>query len=367
MTYGIKKSILDLSKGSYATDNHLPEDLSNFIDCSSGINPLGFSKQVNISIKNIPLEIINSYPESNKDIKNAIIKFWENIVSLNQNQILLGGGSIELIYKINKLFIDGNSKVLGYSPQFTDYIDDINSYGAKYEYYLMDMNNNFKFDPNLFLEKMNTDYQLYYLDNPNNPTGQIIHITSIEKIIKRAKELGVAIIIDEAYGDFMDLQNSAVSLIHKYDNLLVIRTFAKGLGLAGLRAGYIVTSNEFSKHYLKISNPYEMNSLARYLTIAAIEDRNFIKESIDQLINYKERFMNSLSKFIVLETSPAVPIMTIKHPDPNVDLEKFLLKHGIITVSGRGFIGLGKDFVRARLTQNVDQLINAFQKAEAEI
>lgn len=367
MGYGIRESILDLDKSSYAKENHLPDDLSSFIDCSAGINPLGFSKKVEGSLKAIPYEIVNKYPESSNDLKKLIVEYWEEIAVLNKEQILLGDGSIELIYKINKLFIDKKSKVLGYSPQFTDYIDDVKTYGGIYEHYLMNRDNNFKFNPLLFLRKMKEDYKLFYIDNPNNPTGQIIDIVSIEEIVKRAKKMGIPVIIDEAYGDFMDKENSAISLINKYDNLFVIRTFSKGLGLAGIRAGYIITSNKIAEYYLKISNPYEMSGLARYLAMVAIKDKDFIEECNKKLRLYKKKFMDSLTKLIILETSLTVPIMTIMHPDPYVDLEELLLRYRIISVSGQGFIGLDKNFVRIRLSKDIDKLIEAFKKVEREI
>lgn len=364
--YGIRKSVLGLNTSTYARENHLPKDLSGFIDCAAGINPLGFSEKIKIALRDIPGEIINLYPECNIDIKTAIIKFWMDLVELRDDQIILGDGSIELIYKINKLFVDKGSRVLGYSPQFSAYIDDIRSYGAIYENYLMNMENNFEFDADLFLEKMSKDHRLFYIDNPNNPTGQIIHIESIERIVKKAYELGVVIIIDEAYGDFMDKGNSATKLINKYNNLLVLRTFSKGLGLAGVRAGYMITSNKLTREYLKISNPYEMSGIARYLGAVALEDEDFINESIKIMSLYKERFINSLRKLTVLKTDMPVPIMTLKHPDPQVDLEELLLKNKIISVSGRGFIGLGRNFVRIRICEDIDLLIEAFKYVEKE-
>lgn len=367
MTYGIKNSILNLEKNSYAKENSLTEDLSNFIDCSAGINPLGFSKSVEKAIKDIPLELINLYPETSNDLKDSIIEYWKDLNHIARNQILFGDGSIELIYKINKMFIDIDSKVLGYSPQFSDYINDIKTYGGIYEYYLMDNKNNFKFNVKTFLEKMNKNHKLFYIDNPNNPTGQVIDIEDLEKITIKAKQLGAPVIIDEAYGDFMNIENSAVSLINKHDNLFILRTFSKGLGLAGIRAAYIITSTMFAKHYLKISNPYEMGSISRYLAELAIKDKSFMGESIRKLSVDKKNFMDSLTKLKILESNLSVPIMTIMHPDPNVDLENVLLEHKIISVSGRAFIGLGKNFARIRLSKDIDKMIRAFQQVEDEI
>lgn len=367
MVYGLKDNILNLDTSSYAKEHELPEDLSKYIDCSNGINPFGFSKEVEKALTSIPFEIINTYPKSSLDLKEAIVQYWNEVCHIDPNEIILGDGSIQLLYKTNKLFIDDASKALGYSPQFPDYIDDVKTSGGIYDYCLLKMDENFKFNLEDYLNKMNKGYKLFYIDNPNNPTGQVIDITSIEEIVQKAEGLNRPVILDEAYGDFISKKDSAISLLNKYDNLIVIRTFSKGLGLAGIRAGYLVTSKEFAKHFSKISNPFEINNIARYLAIAALKDENFMASSGSQLRSYKQQFMDSLKKLKVLETDASVPIMTLMHPDPNVDLESLLFKHHILSIPGQSFIGLGKNSVRIMITKDIDTLISAFHRVENEI
>lgn len=367
MKFGIKDSILNLETNSYAKEHNLPENLSSYIDCSNGINPFGVSKEVEKSFNCIPLELINKYPKQSSELKKSIKEYWSNINHIDENQILLGAGSIELIYKINKLFIDSNSKVLGYSPQFSDFIDDIKSNGGTYESYLMNIENNYKFDSDKYLDMMNKDYKLFYIDNPNNPTGQVIDINYIDAIVKKAKHLGLPVIIDEAYGDFISKSNSAITLLNTYDNLIVMRTFSKGLGLAGIRAGYLITSNAIAEQYCKISNPFEVTGIARFLATAAMRDREFVLNCKKEIIDIKKRFIDSLNNLVVLETNLSVPIMTLMHPNKNVDLEDLLLKHHIISVSGRGFYGLGKNFVRIMINPEIDVLISTFGLIDSNI
>ena len=357
--YSIRDSISNLFKSSYAREDSFPENISNFIDCSSGINPFGFSSQVKAAVQSIPLEAINLYPESSTGLKKTLMEYWQDVIEIKGNNIFFGNGSIDIIYKINKLFLDDKSKVLGYSPQFSDYIDDVKSYGGIYDYHLMTMENNFKFIPEVFLGKVNKHYKLIYIDNPNNPTGQIIPLPSIEEIVKKAQSLGICVIIDEAYGDFMDKSNSAVTLVKKYNNIFILRTFSKGLGLAGVRGGYLVTSDIFTEYYNKVSNPYVLNGIANYIAIAALNDIRFIDECKEKVRIAKTKIINSLQKCTVLETDLHVPIMTIKHPDSNVDLMELLKNHNILAVSGAGFIGLDKSFARLRIPSDVDSLVSA--------
>ncbi|WZL74101.1 histidinol-phosphate transaminase [Clostridiaceae bacterium 35-E11] len=367
MNFAIKPSILSLYKNSYANESALSVNSYTCIDCSSGINPFGFSEEVKKSLTNLSPELVHAYPESNEALKEAIINYWHNVIHLQYNHILLENGSIDIIYKINKLFLDYKSKVLGYSPQFTDFIDDIQSYDGIYDYQLMTMENNYKFMPKLFLEKINKQYKLIYLDNPNNPTGQIIPVSAIEEIVKKAHDLDICVIIDEAYGDFMDQSNSAMSLLNNYDNLFVLRTFSKGLGLAGIRAGYLVTSKALADYYAKISNPYSMNGIARYLATAALKDTTFLNDCRQKIRLAKKQLMHKLHKLIVLETDFDVPIMTIKHPDPQIDFEEMLKRYNILTISGKGFIGLDKSFVRLRISSSMDSLMKVFSEIESRL
>jgi histidinol-phosphate aminotransferase len=367
MEYGIRSSIASLDKVSYAEDKHALLTPDHLIDCSIGTNPFGFSNEVARSLKTLPLDIINLYPESSDDLKEAIADFWKGIIPLRRSQILLGHGSIELIYKVNKMFIEEKSTVLGYSPQFPDYINDARTLGGQYDCYLLDKENNFRFCPEKFIARLRKGINLVYIDNPNNPTGQVIALHDLEAIAHQADTLGIPMIIDEAYGDFLPASASAVSLLDRYNHLMILRSFSKGLGLAGIRGGYIVTSDRLAEQYTKISNPYEMSGIARYLAIASLRDRNFMEDCGPKLQMNKKRFMASLTRLNVLETDLSVPIMTISHPDAHVDLQELLRRHRILTVSGESFIGLDKSFVRLRIPKDIDALMDAFWLIEKEM
>mgnify|MGYP000113890452 CR=1 FL=1 len=89
---------------------------------------------------------------------------------------------------------------------------------------------NYRFDPDAFVEQITDDVTMIYIDNPNNPTGQVINLYAIEKILDRALEVGAGVVIDEAYGDFMPNQNSAMTLTEEYPNLIMVRTMSKPSG-----------------------------------------------------------------------------------------------------------------------------------------
>ena len=173
----------------------------------------------------------------------------------------MADGSIHVIYLLNRLFIEKGDKVLGYSPQFSEYETDIKMHGATYDYVLLKKEDNFKFNEKEFIEKINPEYKVIYIDNPNNPTGQIIPLSSIENIVKEAAKYDIAVMVDEAYGEYMPKENSAVKLLNNYDNVIALKTFSKGFGLAGLRAGYAVLPEQLVSPIKKISTPYEVSEM----------------------------------------------------------------------------------------------------------
>lgn len=134
---------------------------------------------------------------------------------------------MERLEKINKFVIREGSKVLGYALQFSEYITEVRVMGGFYEYMSLKKEEDFEFNYEEFIEKINDSYTLVYIDNPNNPTGQVISLDVIEEVTKKALEEEVIVVVDEAYGDSMDIKNSAVNL--EYPNLIVVRSFSKGL------------------------------------------------------------------------------------------------------------------------------------------
>ena len=261
MIFNINGSIKSQLKQSYAQEGEdYMEDIE--IDCSEGINTICFSDVAIEAFNNIEYTIMRDYPHS-LSVKESVIDFWGEHINANLevDNIFLCDGSVNGLYFINRLFLEKDDVVLGYSPQFPEYETDVKMYGAKYKSYKLKEENNYRFIIDEFLPYINGDEKIIYIDNPNNPTGQVIELENIEKISKIALENNVVVVVDEAYGDYMDIENSAIKLCEKYENLMVVRTFSKGYGLAGLRSGYIVMNKDLCSQLNKITNPYSMSAL----------------------------------------------------------------------------------------------------------
>jgi len=359
--YKTRRHLDKIKHESYA---NVPDEFGpGWIDCSLGINPFGSPVGVVEAMAEFGADIINHYPHGDAKLKKAIIEYWRGQALLEEGQIELACGSMDAITKINKMFIDKGSAVLGHSPQFPDFGMDVEGMGGIYE--TVDMSEgNGKFDGESFIGAIEDRHAFCYIDNPNNPTGQIIPLEVILKIAKKAQSLGVCLVVDEAYGDFMEKDNSAVNLLDGLDNIIVLKSFSKGFGMAGMRIGYATGPMKLMEIYRKISIPFCITGIATVLAVEALKNKEFLSESRKKIAKTKEKIIESMEKIGNLETSLSVPIMTLTHPDKKVDLYSELLKVQVLSVSGDNFEGLGKNSVRFRIGNNADLLLDRLKHVE---
>lgn len=352
-----KPHLITYQKMSYVAETEAPSAAVIHVDCSYGTNPFGYSSHVSSSQGEL-LEGINSYPRyPYLDFRKKLAEYWRDSADLDTDCIRLGTGSMGILNTINRILISEKTHVLGYTPQFTDYITDVCSIGAAYEYVELNSGRNYRFDSAAFLERMDPRHHVIYIDNPNNPTGQVIPIDDIRKIVETAEEMGLCVIVDEAYGDFMSKKNSAIGLTPHFENLFVTRSFSKGFGLAGIRIGYVVCSRYLAPYYQKIDTAFTVSDAGCRIAALALEDEGFIEESIRNVNASKRKLMSACNKLVVWETDMSVPIMVLQHPNETVNLFNEFAERGVLTEAGTGFLGLGKNAVRLRIPTDIDALI----------
>jgi histidinol-phosphate transaminase len=352
MELRINQAIKEHTKVSYAIESSgtLPFD----VDCGEGINIVMAPPEAMKAFQNLKFEMLQPYPHS-VSVKDSIITYWKGYADLDYRRIVLCDGSISSLYLLNRLFLEKGDHVLGYVPQFTEYETDVEMYGCQYDQVLLKKERNYKFCVEDVLAALNGQHKLVYLDNPNNPTGQIIPLMEIEKILAAAQKQNVFVIVDEAYGDYMPKQNSAMQLVDKYDNLIVVKTFSKGFGLAGLRGGYLVLPLELVPYVGNISNPYTMSGLSRSVAAQTMKDEAFLEVLMEKTGEIKRQLLSlPLRHITAAETADTVSICLLTYDDPQVDLAEEFAKRRILVISGKDFHNLGKKSVRLRVPGEAD-------------
>ncbi len=329
-----------------------------------GVNPYGCSGLAKKTTKNIDWDGMSRYPDpSYNTIKKAIINYWSDVTELNENEIFLGTGSVNVLIKLNRLFIESGSKVLGYCPQFSEYENLVKIHGGVYDYISLREEENFKFPYKRFLNAINDSYSVIYIDNPNNPTGQVLEISIIEEITERAADYGIPVILDEAYGDYMAPSNSAISICEKYDNLLTVRSFSKGLGLANIRLGYLIVKGCLKEYYDKVNiPPFVFPDILSNIITETLNDSEFIIQCRTNIKKNKAKLISVCKgKFIIAETDLEIPILTLGSKDKG-NLYNHFLKNGIITAPGEEFTNLGKNYARLRIPSDIEDLLERMEK-----
>jgi histidinol-phosphate aminotransferase len=141
--------------------------------------------------------------------------------------------------------------------------------------------------------------KLIFVTNPNNPTGNL----TPQKDIIELLETGVPVVVDEAYYEFS--RQTIVPLLGKYENLIILRTFSKWAGLAGLRVGYGIFPTAIADFILRIKIPYNVNVAAIIAVEESLKDKDYLMASVQKLIDERQRLTNQLQKIDWLTVYPS--------------------------------------------------------------
>ena len=238
-----------------------------------------------------------SYAKSNSDVREYPLGGVEKLVSklskylkVSENMIGIGNGSDQILDLFLANMASKKTRILTSDPTFGFFEERCKLYAIPCTKIP------FSSDMKLDIEKFNSNLkkcQILYLDSPNNPTGFQFSKTQLESLIKQFDGL---VIIDEAYGEFGD--SSTVSLTKKYDNLIVVKTFSKAFGLAGLRLGYFVANKKIVEVFNQVLQyPYPLNTLAIEAGIASLDKVDQMKEAAEIIKSERKRIVENLRKY----------------------------------------------------------------------
>lgn len=250
---------------------------------------------------------VNQYPDPNQVNLRNVLALYNDITP---EQLIIGNGSDSLIELIAKTFIEANDEILIPVPSFITYTNVSKLMGGVVRY--VDLEKNFSLNIGKLIKNVSENCKLIFIANPNNPTGNyLVNIRDVDKLLRSFK--GV-VIIDECYYEIGGY--SVKKLIDKYDRLIVLRSFSKVFGLAGLRVGYAMASKETIKIIKKVQQlpqPFEVNTIAQ---TAAIESLKWKNELLTQFLLNKRNFINKLIKI------PKINVIETKTTFILIDLVK---------------------------------------------
>jgi len=247
--------------------------IKNVVKLASNENPIGPSPKA-IGAITSALSQLNRYPDS----EGFYLK--EKIASklkVKKNNIILGNGSDEVLQMIVRTFLFHGGEVIMGDPTFAFYRIIVGA--ARGKAVLVPLKN-FVYDLEQMREKVNTITKIIILTNPNNPTGTIIRKKDFNWFLKSIPE-DVIVAVDEAYGEYVQSRDfpDVLEYLNSGKKVMVLRTFSKIYGLAGLRIGYGIGDSQLISYLEKIREPFNTNSLAQIGALAALDDEEHVEKS----------------------------------------------------------------------------------------
>lgn len=333
------------------------------IDCSLGTNPFLEEDIIRKYILESSCEI-NKYPIIQYELlKEELLKFWNRYSynDLSKKNIAFGAGVMGALRNISEFLIQEGTMILGCAPQFPRVVSEVELKKGIYEYYSLEEKNNYKFIASDFIDKICSKYDIIHIENPNNPTGQIININDIENIVKEASRHDITVIVDEAYGDYMPLNNSAISLVKKYNNVVVLRSASKFYGLPNHRVGYLFADEEFIKIYNEIAIPFAFADLSACIFKNILKNYKKLEYTKSKVIEINKKIYKELDKNSYLYTNVETPIFTIK-TNKYENLSNELMNKGIIAENCDNFINLNGNYARIRINKDYEKLIKILKQ-----
>lgn len=302
----LRKNITDLKPYSSARDEYTGEAMV-FLDANE--NPFN--------------QPYNRYPDPlQRELKEKISEVKE----INPENIFLGNGSDEPIDLLIRAFCEpGLDNIVTFNPTYGMYqvAADINNIEVK----KVSLTGNFDLDAEKLLETTNRNTKLIFLCSPNNPTGNSLNKEQIQKVIDNFEGL---VVIDEAYIDFAP-GKSFLPHLQENSNLVILQTFSKAWGMAGIRLGMAFASNEIISILNKIKYPYNLNILTQQKALELVKKTEEVKKWVKLLIAERVKMADLLKDFpFVIQVYPSdANFLLVKMYDAE-GIYNYLVEKGIV-------------------------------------
>jgi len=301
-----RKNILELSPYSSARDEF--QGQANIL-MDANENPF-----------NTPL---NRYPDPHQ---REVKKLIAGILKLDEESIFLGNGSDEAIDLLIRAFCEpGISNIISIDPSYGMYEVCANINNVKFHKVLL--NSDFTINAKTLLQVTDSSSRIIFLCSPNNPTSNLLEYKSILKVVIDFPGL---VVVDEAYIDFSS-SKGMIDDIKNFNNLVVLRTFSKAWGMAGIRLGMAFADKQIISILDKIKYPYNVSSLSQDAIIQLLTHKNKHDEWIKTIISQREILRNQLSGLsFVIEIFPSdANFLLVKTNNPTA-IYNYLKDNGII-------------------------------------
>ena len=337
--------------------------ISGAIKLASNENPLGPSPAVLEAVR-AAVPRIFTYPDGNcYYLKQELAQFYH----LDESNFIIGNGTDEVIKMIGEAFLETEDDVLYPWPSFSEYIFVTKLMGAKPV--PVELTADFKYDFQKFNGQVSSNTKLVFICNPNNPTGTFANKEDLKEFID-SLPTDILVVVDEAYDEYVTdpSYSSAVELINSHKNVIVLRTFSKIYGLAGLRVGYGMASPEIISLLNRVREPFNVNLLAQEAAVAALKDQEHVRQSRDLVIEGKKYLYKEFERLGLNYIPSETNFIFLDLKRDSIKVFKALLKEGVIIRTGDIFdyptyirVTVGTAEQNKRFISSLEKVLNSIE------
>lgn len=279
---------------------------------NANLNPLGIPETARRAIAENISSIVK-YPEA---YHNKLLQSVASYADVPMEHVITGNGSSDMIRLFTALVSPQKAMVLLPGP--SEYQAVLKSYNCDIVHYQLDEENDFNLDMSDFISKLDSSIDLIMIANPNNPTSRKIEPEDMEMLVEACESLGIFLVIDEMYIEFMDdyKKYTAVPLTKDHENVAVLRSVSKFFAVPGLRFAYAIMNNPVYKQVIDITaTNTNIATLSAIAVTEMLSDKKYIEDSISMI--HTERNL----VYAAMATSRAIKLT---QPDANFMLCKLL-------------------------------------------
>ncbi|KIX15126.1 histidinol-phosphate transaminase [Dethiosulfatarculus sandiegensis] len=296
------------------------------VKLASNENPLGPSPKAVLAMQEV-LKDVHRYPDgAGFELRDALARRF----GVKFEETCLGNGSDEIIEFLCRAYVRPGQKALAAAPSFLMYSKLVQVAGGVFAE--VPLNRDFTIDAQGMLDAVTSDTRLIFMNNPNNPAGTALTGEAMRDFLDQVPS-GVLVVLDEAYIDFAsakDCANGCDFLNHPKTPVVVMRTFSKSAGLAGMRIGYALGPEEVIRAFDRVRQPFNTSLPAQAAAVAALEDKEFLQKTrnlVHQGLSDLYRCFDELGLFYVPSQTNFV---LVKIGPKAVQVAGELLKRGVI-------------------------------------
>jgi len=311
-------------------------------------------------------KLIKFYPDPNPvEFKKEIAKYVG--CGIQEKNVLLGNGSIELIYLITEILPRGHKAVIPV-PSFSEY--EKATLRVSGDPIFVQLPNDFSLDLDKIKKAVTNETKIMCICNPHSPSGRLYSKVELLELVNFCDKKDIIFSIDENYIEFDDksLSNTLAGVVKDYENLFVIRSVTKFYGMAGIRFGYALAAGNLIDKLESMRLPWSINGLACQVTMAAINDTQFIENTKQTIAKNRQTLTQNLSEIPGLYVYPSVTnfilVKILNRKISSTMLKETLAKERILIRDCCTFMGMDNSHFRITIRSEKDnqQLVEKIRK-----